>query len=112
VAKPAVLKQDKYGNGIQILSPSGDRAAVTTSAVSQRLTIPSGAVFVRAAASAACYIKYGDSSVTATADASANTYFPAGVEPFRVPVISGAQATHVAVIQESESGVFQIEALQ
>lgn len=99
------MPHDKWGQPIQALSLSGSRAQASITSSSSRVALPAGFVF-RVSATADCYILFGNSGVTATADASSDL-FPAGVEILVLP----AGATHIACIQATTAGVLQITTL-
>jgi len=107
MTKP-VLPVDQYGRSIQALEPSGPTAgtlklnigAGSVSGAYPSNVIP-GTSLVRIASVGDCYMKFGDSGVTATAN---DMLFPSGVEYLRAP----RGTTHVAVLQVSATGVFTL----
>jgi hypothetical protein len=86
------LPKDSLGNPLQALAPSTN-VSVPIGSTSLRATIPAGSEVVRVATNQKCFIKFGDSTVTAT---SADMVFPLGVEVLAVPF----GVTHIAVIQD------------
>jgi hypothetical protein len=106
MAHPISLPQDKGGHPVQVLAPSGERQHVTSTGSSQRVTLPANAKVLRVSAIEDIYIRFGDSTVTATQDGN-SVLFPRGVEIMGIP----RNATDVAIIQRTTGGVVQIEAL-
>lgn len=105
MADPASLPLDKRGYAIQALAPVA-RVGGTIGASSDRVQLPAGSSVVRVSASSDCYILFGTGSVTAVAD-NTSDLFPKGVEVMAVP----PGATHMAVIQLTTGGVYQVAAL-
>ncbi len=103
---PAAMPHDKWGNSIQTLAPVA-RAGTTIGGTANRVTLPTGYAVFRLSATSDCYVLFGTSGVTATADPAASDLFPAGVEVLAAP----PGATHISVIQVSAGGTFQVSAL-
>ena len=102
------------GIPLQVARWTGRRAAVTTSATSQRLELPDGASLVEIVTQEAVYINFGDSSVVASdvIGNDSNLLFLTGVQIVPVPLNgAGAPQTHVAVLAETQPGVFQVSEL-
>ena len=74
-------------------------ASVDFSFISQRVALPSNSGTVKIGATQDCFIKFGDSSVTA--DGTTSLYFAAGVEVFGIPT----GATYVAVKTAGVDGI-------
>lgn len=91
------LPLDQRGNPIQSLAPDPSKTVTVPIGVSSnRVALPSGVGerdIVRVAGNAACFVRFGDSSVIA---AGTDALFPVGTEVFRVP----PGATHLAVVQD------------
>lgn len=96
---------DEHGNAMQVLVPTGTPANVSISTVSARVALPSGGVSYRVAATADCYVAFGNSAVTAT---SANMLFPAGAEI----LFDDTGATHVAAITLTGNAVLGVVAMK
>ena len=92
---------------LQVTTWSEKRVAVTTSGASQLLVLPTDSELVEITAQENVYINFGDNTVVATSTIAddESRFFLAGVQVIPVPV----NATHVAVIQESAAGIFQVE---
>lgn len=96
---------DQHGNAIQALVPTGAPGNVSISTVSARVALPAGGIAYRIAATADCYVAFGDSSVAATA---ANMLFPSGAEI----LFDDTGATHVAAITLTGSAVLGATAMK
>ncbi len=88
------IVRDHSGAWLQSLATNTERAIVSLSGSSQRLTVPTDARVVRLASSGNCWFLFGDGTVTVSG--STGHLFPAGTEVQNVP----PGATHVAIIQE------------
>ena len=91
----------QFGDTIQSLPTdenTHDKVSVGAGSVASDMT---GAQVVRIASNTDAYIKFGTSGVTAT---SSDLLFPAGVEVLIMP----KDTTHVAIVQESASGIATI----
>lgn len=88
------LPRDQDSHPIQVLSVEESTVVLLDiTPVSLRAALPASSDVVEIAASDACYIKFGDSSVVAAA--STSRVFPLGAAAYKVPI----GATHLAVIQ-------------
>lgn len=87
-----------------LLQLIGTPAKLTVGAASTRVALPTGVAAVRLACTGTCWIKFGDSAVTA---ANTDTLFPAGAEVMKIP----AGATYIAAIQEASGSVLSITGL-
>ena len=99
---------------LQVPRWTEQRESVTTSGASQRLTLPTGASLIEISAQEAAYLNFGDNTVDASAVIAngESRLFLAGVQVVPVPLdSSGDPQTHVAVLQESVAGIFQVEEL-
>lgn len=96
---PIQLPRDYNSQVVQTLSPI-DTITLSAGAVSVRDALPSDTTVVRVASLVDVYIKFGDSTVTAT---SGDVLFPAGAEVFKVPV-DPTVSTHIATLQVSAGG--------
>lgn len=88
----------QYGDTIQSLPVDitvHSKLAVTGSSSKFDMT---GSQAVRIASNTDTYINFGDNTIVADAN---SIFFPAGVEVFIMP----EDATHVAIVQESVSGI-------
>lgn len=95
------LPKDVDGKAIQTLAPIESTVIqAVIAAGNTRIVLPSTAKVVEIAANDSCRIKFGDSSVDATAGTS--RIFPAGVSVYAVP----PGATHLAVTQLGTSSGF------
>ena len=98
---------------LQVTRWSEQRVGVTFTASNQIMEIlPVGAILVELTATENCFINFGGGSVVATAAIAVDEsrLFLAGVQVVPVPLDgSGDPFTHVAVIQQSVSGVLQVE---
>lgn len=95
-----VLPRDWNSEALQVVAPTGVHVKMTAGPGSTSQPFPvneKGGGVVRVAATENCYIKFGDSGVTATAN---DVLFPAGVEYFSIP----PGTTHVACIQVDTVG--------
>ena len=98
---------------LQITRWSGQREFKTTSGSSQRITLPTGSKILEITAVTDTYVNFGDVTVDATtviAD-DASRLLLAGVQVIPVPLdpATGLEYTHVAVIQSTAAGIFQVE---
>jgi len=86
-------------------------ATITTSGTSASVAIPSTTggntppKYVRLAATAACYVKLGQSGVTAVAGDLL-------VQPGDATIVAVAGSTNIAALQVSAAGVLQISPLE
>jgi len=83
---------------------------IATSGTSARIALPvdaSGVVpkYVRLSATAACYVKLGDSGVTAAAGDLL-------IQPADALVVRAIGMTHVAAIQVAAAGVMQVSPIE
>lgn len=100
-----ILPRDRVGHAIQALAPeAGTTATGTVAGTSARVALPTGAEVVRVCAVNDCYIRFGDSSVTA---AGTDALFIKGAEVFKVP----AGATHLAFIQHTTGGAITVSSM-
>lgn len=102
-----IVPIDANGFPIQTLGLGSSTNKITIGGTSQRAAIPSGAGaedIIRIAANTDCYIKFGDSTVEATAN---DPLFTQGVEAFKVP----DRATHVAALQVDTAGIMTLTEL-
>ena len=100
---------------LQITRWSGQRESVTSSASSQRITLPTGADLIEISAAEAVFLNFGDNAVDATSTIAddGSRLFLAGVQVAPVPFdpATGIPYTHVAVLQVATAGLLQIEEL-
>ncbi len=100
---------------LQVARWSGQRDSVTSSGSSQRITLPTGADLLEITAVNPVFINFGGSSVDATSTIAddGSRLFLAGVQVVQVPLdpATGDPYTHVAVLEVSSAGIFQIEEL-
>lgn len=99
-----VLPCDVNLNPVQALA-YGAHDTLAYTGTTARVELPTGTpgneeVF-RIAASTACYVAFGDSTVEASAT---DVYFPSGVETVKVPT----GATHIAALQVSDAGTLSV----
>ena len=101
---------------LQAVRWTGQRVGLTTTVASQELVIPSGAQLLEITAQKDCYIIFGAATgITATSTIAndLSRFFAAGVQVVPVPFSAGTTPyTHIAVIWESEAGIFQIEEVE
>jgi hypothetical protein len=102
------IPRDRLGHALQAVAPDpstniNGTAAGTTS----RITLPTGAEVVRVACINDLYFRFGDSAVNA---AGTDAFMPKGAEVFRVPLVAGVRATHLAIIQHTTGGVVSVTA--
>lgn len=98
---------------LQVVVWSGKRRSVTTTVVSQRITLPVGTSCLEIISLQDCFLAFGDETVVADmviAD-DASRIFIAGMQIIPVPRdSSGVLFTHLAVIKGvGPGGIFQIE---
>lgn len=96
---------DEHGNAVQALVPTGTPANFSISTVSARVALPAGGIAYRLAATADCYIAFGNSAVTAS---TASNLFPAGAEIW----FDDSGATHLAAITVTGNAVFGVTAMK
>lgn len=98
---------------LQVVRWSGQRVAVTTSGVSQRLVIPADSDCIEITLINDTYVNFGDVTVEATTAIASDgsRLMLAGVQLVPMPLdpVTGDAYTHVAVIRAATNGVFQIE---
>jgi hypothetical protein len=99
-----------YKNPLIAVCPRAPGTNITTSGASASAAIPnalSGTVakFVTLTCTAACYVRFGTSGLTA---AVADFHLPAGV----VQVVNVVGCTHIAAIQVSAGGTLTITPLE
>lgn len=103
------------GVPLQVARWSGQRDSKTTSGSSQRITLPTGSKLIELTAVNSVFANFGGSGVNATSTIAndGSRLFLAGVQVVQVPLdpATGIPYTHVAVIQQTEAGVFQVEKL-
>ena len=103
------------GIPLQVARLSGQRESVTSSGSSQRITLPVGTKIAEITAVNPVFINFGDVTVDAssTIAADGSRIFLAGVQVMQIPLdpATGIPYTHVAVIQVTAAGIFQIEDL-
>lgn len=107
-------------NAMQVARWVGQRESITTSGVSQRITLPAGTTLLEITAQQAVYLNFGDATVVASsaidnksATDNGNRLFISGVQTIPVPLDDNNEPwTHLAVVQEASAGVFQVEQLQ
>lgn len=102
---------------LQVTRWSEKRVALSFNNVTDRLIIPVGAVLVEITATENCFINFGDVTVDAssTIATDGSRLYLAGVQVVPVPLDSQdprVPFTHIAVIRESKSGIFQCEELE
>ena len=99
---------------LQVARWTEQRESVTTSGASQRITLPVGSSLIELTAIEAVFINFGDVTVDASSVIAddGSRLFLAGVQVVPVPLdSSGDPYTHLAVIQQSVAGIFQVEQL-
>ena len=96
-------------NTLQVTTWVEQRIAVTTTVASQRLLLPVGAELVEITAEKNVFVNFGDGTVVASSTIAndESRFFLAGVQVVPVPV----GATDIAVIWQTEAGIFQVEQL-
>jgi len=97
---------------LQLPRWSEQRVGTVFTGTSQTLTLPTDALVLEITCTENCYLNFGTTGVAATAviASDASRLFLAGVQMIIVPIDgSGDPFTHVGVIQESTSGIIQIE---
>lgn len=103
------------GIPLQVARWSGQREFKTTSGTTQRITLPTGTKLIEITAVNPVYINFGDNTVEATSTIAddGSRLFLAGVQVVQVPLdpADNVPYTHVAVIQVSVAGIFQVEKL-
>lgn len=99
---------------LQLVRSTERRIGATFTGTTQALAIPSGAIVVELTASENCYINFGGSGQTATSTIATDgsRLFLAGVQVIIVPMNGAVPFTHIAVIQQSTSGILQIEEVE
>ncbi len=100
---------------LQVARWSGQRESVTTTASSQRITLPAGADLIEISAAEAVFLNFGDDAVDASSTIAddGSRLFLAGVQVAPVPLdpATGTPYTHVAVLQVATAGLLQVEEL-
>lgn len=86
------LPRDNNSSIVQALAPSDNVTQTVSSGGAVRFTLPEATAIVRLAAGMNCYIKFGDSGVTASAS---DILFPIGAEVFS---LQNRGYTHVSVL--------------
>lgn len=108
-----IIPKAGKGTPLQTVRWSGQRAAVTTSGSSQRITLPAGSKVIEITAVTDAYLNFGDNTVEATSTIAndASRLMLAGVQviPVLLDPATGEEYTHVAVLQSSTPGIFQVE---
>lgn len=98
---------------LQVTRWTGQRVAVTTSAVAELIQLPTDAELIEITATENVYVAFGDGTVVATQSVGndASRLFLAGVQIIPVPIDSGSDLpfAFMSVIEESSPGVFQAE---
>lgn len=106
---PTFLPRDAHGHPIPAVRLKGGGAhTISANATSARnsTAFGSGTQVVSVYATAPVYLKFGDSSVTAT---TADHYFPSGVYyDFALGGDDTQQYTHVAVLRVTEDGTVYV----
>lgn len=89
------LPRDDDSSPVQVLSVASNGTAhlTATEGGSANLALPSGSNIVRVAATAPCWIAFGDAGVTAAASDINSLLFPAGAEMF---FLRDSSYTHIA----------------
>ena len=101
---------------LQVVRWTGKRAAVSFDGTSKDIVIPAGSILVEMSATENCYINFGTGSAptaTSTIADDGSRLFLAGVQVIPVPIDSATDApyTHIGVLQESITGILQVEEL-
>ena len=108
-----VIPTAKGNEALQVVRWSGQREFKTTSAVSQRITLPTGSKVIEITAVTDTFVNFGDNTVDATTVISddASRLLLAGVQVIPVPLdpATGLEYTHVTVVQSTAAGIFQVE---
>lgn len=83
----ANLPLDQNAHPVQTLTPIVGETdhGTPTEATPARITLGNDVKIIRVATSGACWVAFGDSTVTATASGADSMFFPAGAEIFYVP---------------------------
>lgn len=99
--------QSQHGDTLQAAPLDfNNNVTVTFTVVSQAISV-NNRNLIRLATSSACFIAWGDVTISASA---ADVFFPAGVEVLVVPKVS-PQVTHIAIVQQLIAGVASITPL-
>ena len=108
-----VIPKSGKGTPLQITRWSGQREFKTTSGTSQLIVLPVGSKVIEITAVKDVYVNFGDATPVAssTIASDGSRLLLAGVQVIPVPInpATGVEYLKVAVIQESESGIFQVE---
>lgn len=94
------LPTDVNSRPIQTLSPVEHQVGTVSTGAALRLVIPADTQVIRVASTVDCYMKLGDSGVTAT---SSDAVFPIGVEVF-----SKKEYTHISLLAITATGVASV----
>ena len=93
------LPRDLDSHPVQALRP-GTSITIAVSNVTARVAIPTGASALMLSCTEACWFKFGDVTVTATASGADSVLHPGGCLIIIVPT----DATYVAAIRQSADG--------
>lgn len=106
-----LLPNDRHGEPIQTLSPEDTSVVqVSLSASNARVALPAGSQVVEIGAQDTCRAAFGDLNVDATS--GTRRLLTAGVFVYKVPVINGVTATHIAFVNVSgSSGIVTVTKL-
>lgn len=100
------LRLDRDSNPIQALAPAA-AVYLTVSGSSSRVALASNSTVVMVGGIEACWLAFGDASITAASKTSPAFLFPGGVLVVAVPT----GATHIAGIQADTGGDVSISRL-
>lgn len=109
----AIIATAKGNFPLQIVRWSGQRVALTTSAIAQLIVLPVGSVCVEITAVQNIFMTFGDDSVVTTKVIENNgaRLYLAGVQVAPIPLdpATGEEFTHVSVIEDALPSIVQIE---
>ncbi len=102
---------------LQVVRWKEQRVALTTSGSSQELVIPAGAQLIEITAQQDCFVNFANATgviASSTIASDGSRFFAAGVQVIPVPFDPGTTTpmSHVAVIQDTVAGIFQIEEVE
>jgi len=96
---------ETHGGVVPVFIPGhADQTSTSTSGTSAAVSL-NNAYIVRLHATEDCFVKFGDSTVTASAS---DMPMDSGIEVFGVP----SAATHIAAIQSSTSGTLTVTPIE
>lgn len=108
-----IIATSKGNFPLQIIRWSGQRVALTTSAVAQLIVLPVGSTCAEITAVQNVFMTFGDDTVETTTviENDGARLFIAGVQVLPIPLdpATGLVYTHVSVIKDTLPGIVQIE---